>query len=111
MGSSAYGLEASYGNNFVASAFAALFRYVEKLSILQPLTSIGLYVWATLGCFLVNALKKREEVLLTIPILVLVVGLWLGTPVYAEFRYAYPVILTLPMILPLTVYQAGDREQ
>ena len=64
-----------------------------------------------LGCFLVNALKKREEVLLTIPILVLVVGLWLGTPVYAEFRYAYPVILTLPVILPLTVYQAGDREQ
>ncbi len=105
VGSSAYALEACYGNNLVASAFAALFRYVEKLSILQPLTSIGLYVWATLGCCLINALKKREEVLLTIPILVLVVGLWLGTPVYAEFRYAYPVILTLPVILPLTVYR------
>lgn len=109
VGSSAYGLEASYGNNFVASAFAALFRYVEKLSILQPLTSIGLYVWATLGCFLVNALKKREEVLLTIPILVLVVGLWLGTPVYAEFRYAYPVILTLPLLLAVTCcHHAGE---
>ena len=53
-------------------------------------------------------LKKRKEFLLAIPILVLVVGLWLGTPVYAEFRYAYPVILTLPFLLAVTCYrQAG----
>ena len=108
VGDNIYGLEASYGENAVASAFAALFRYVEKLAILQPLTSIGLHVWVLLGCFLTNVLKKRKEFLLAIPILVLVVGLWLGTPVYAEFRYAYPVILTLPFLLAVTCYrQAG----
>lgn len=103
-----YGLEASYGENAVASAFSALFRYVEKLTILQPLTSIGLHVWVLLGCFLTNLLKKREEFLLSIPIFVLVVGLWLGTPVYAEFRYAYPIILTLPVILLSTVYRVKE---
>ena len=108
VGDNIYGLEASYGENAVASAFAALFRYVEKLAILQPLTSIGLHVWVLLGCFLTNVLKIRKEFLLAIPILVLVVGLWLGTPVYAEFRYAYPVILTLPFLLAVTCYrQAG----
>ena len=40
--------------------------------------------------------------IIVVAILVLVVGLWLGTPVYAEFRYAYPVILTLPLLLAVT---------
>lgn len=108
VGDNIYGLEASYGENAVASAFAALFRYVEKLAILQPLTSIGLHVWVLLGCFLTNVLKKRKEFLLAIPILVLVVGLWLGTPVYAEFRYAYPIIVTMPVMLLSTVYRVEE---
>lgn len=55
-----YGLVASYGNNSIASLYAALFRYVEKMEILEPLTSIGLQVWAWVSCTLVNALKKRK---------------------------------------------------
>ena len=41
---------------------------------------------------------------LLVPVLVLVVGLWLGTPVYSEFRYAYPIILTAPLVLMTTLY-------
>ena len=43
-----------------------------------------------------------------LPVLVLVLGLWLGTPVYAEFRYAYPMVLCSPMALMTTLY---DPEQ
>ena len=100
-----YGLVASYGSNPIASLYAALFRYVEKLEILQPFTSIGLQVWAIVSCTLVNALKKRKELVLGIPLIVLAAGLWIGTPVYAEFRYAYPFFLAAPFLIAVTVWE------
>lgn len=100
-----YGLVASYGSNPIASLYAALFRYVEKLEILQPFTSIGLQVWAIVSCTLVNALKKRRELLLGIPLVVLAAGLWIGTPVYAEFRYAYPFFLAAPFLIAVAVWE------
>ena len=39
------------------------------------------------------------------PALVLTVGLWLGTPVFAEFRYAYPMVLTSPLVLLTTMFE------
>ena len=105
-----YGLEAAYGTGFLASVYGAWFRYVEKLEILQPLTSIGLQVWAIVSCTLVNALKKRKEFLLGIPLIVLAVGLWIGTPVYAEFRYAYPFFLTAPFLIAVTVWEKRKNE-
>ena len=80
------------------SLYAAWFRYFDKLDMFKPLVSIGRHVWGLIVCVLVNFLKKRQEAFLGIPVLVLVIGLWLGTPVYAEFRYAYPLFLTMPLI-------------
>lgn len=108
MGENDLGIYQSPGENAVAKLFAAWFRYVEKPEILQCFISIGLHVWALVTCAVVCAVKKREEGLLTVPILVLIVGLWLGTPVFAEFRYAYPMILTMPVILAATVFEPKD---
>ena len=99
-----YGIANTVEDNLIQNLFAAVFRYLEKPAFLQPLVSIGLHVWALVACTLINALKKREEFLLGIPLLVLVAGLWLGTPVYSEFRYAYPLILSMPLILAVTVF-------
>ena len=104
MDANPYGIVNAVEGNLIQKLFAAVFRYLEKPAFLQPLVSIGLHVWALVACTLVNALKKREEFLLGIPLLVLVAGLWLGTPVYSEFRYAYPIILSMPMILAVTVF-------
>ena len=100
----AYGVTAAYADGIVASLYAAWFRYFEKLDIFQPLVSIGLQAWGLIACTLINFLKKRKEALLGIPLLVLLVGLWLGTPVYAEFRYAYPLFLTMPLIGCVTAF-------
>lgn len=108
MGSNPYGIETVVSDNIIGKLFAAAFRYLEKPAILQPLTSIGLHVWALVGCTVINVLKKKEEFLLAIPPLVLVVGLWLGTPVYSEFRYAYPIILSMPLILATTVFSVKE---
>lgn len=104
MDSNTYGIVNTVEPNLIQKLFAAAFRYLEKPAFLQPLVSIGLHVWALIACTLLNILKKREEFLLGIPSLVLVAGLWLGTPVYSEFRYAYPIILSMPLILGVTVF-------
>ena len=106
-----YGIVWSGGSNIISRLFGALFRYLEKPEILQPLYSIGLHVWIVIACCLINVLKKKKEFLLTIPLLVLVVGLWLGTPVYAEFRYAYPVFTAVPVILSATLFDTVEKKQ
>ena len=104
MGSNPYGIETAVEPNLIGRLFAAAFRYLEKPAFLQILTSIGIHVWALVSCTLVNILKKKEEFLLSIPLLVLIFGLWLGTPVYSEFRYAYPMFVSMPLILAVTLF-------
>ena len=98
------------GGALVTRLYDAYFRYMEKIVVLQPLTSIGLHVWLLIGCALVNFLKKREELLIAVPILALTVGLWFGTPVYAEFRYAYPIFLSMPLIAASTIFSVEKGE-
>jgi len=98
------GIVHSVENRIVTAAFGAWFRSLEKPAALEMLYSIGLQVWIVIACCLVNALKKNRGWLIGVPVLVLLVGLWLGTPVYSEFRYAYPVMLTAPLILLTTLY-------
>lgn len=105
MDGSVMGIFHSGGDNLIARLYAAWFRIAEKPAVLQVLYSIGIRVWALVACSLVNVLKKRRQWLIAVPVLVLIVGLWLGTPVYSEFRYAYPLILTSPLVLLTTLYE------
>lgn len=107
--SNPYGIETVVRENLIAKMFAALFRFLEKPAILQPLTSIGLHVWALVSCTFINIAKKKTELLLSIPLLVLIVGLWIGTPVFAEFRYAYPIVLCMPFILGVTIFTPDPK--
>ena len=113
MGSNPYGIETAAEPNLIGRLFAAAFRYLEKPAFLQPLTSIGLHVWALVSCTVINILKKKKEFLLSVPLLVLIAGLWIGTPVYSEFRYAYPMFVSLPLILAVTIFdsEASESEQ
>ena len=109
LGRNPLGIVHTGGENRIARLYAAWFRFLEKPAALQPLYSIGLHVWILVACCLVNGLKRRREWLIAVPALVLTVGLWLGTPVFAEFRYAYPMILTAPLVLLTTVYAPKER--
>lgn len=109
MGENNLGIYRTESTNLLSRLYNAWFRYVEKPAILKPLISIGLYVWALVSCCVINVLKQQKEFLLTIPILVLIAGLWLGTPVFSEFRYAYPMILSMPMILAATLYPVREQ--
>lgn len=105
-----YGVEKSGGNNLIATLFRLYFGLSRHVIFFEPFHSIGLHVWITALCCLFNAMLKRKEWILSVPLLVLVLGLCLGTPVYASFRYAYPVFVCLPLILGSTMYPCQVEE-
>lgn len=94
--------------NIVGTVFYKLMRYAELMPLMHPLFSIGLYTWLTAVCCFVNRQRRRREWILSLPWLVIFVGLLIGTPVYAEFRYAYPVMLTCPLILTVTFLKTNE---
>ena len=104
-GENVLGILQPTGTNPLARLYAAWFRFTEKPAALQPLYSIGLRVWILIACCALCCLQKRKQWLVAVPALVLTVGLWLGTPVYAEFRYAYPMVLCAPLVLMTTVFE------
>ncbi len=97
-------------NNLGKDVFDALFRYLEKPVILQPFFSIGLQTWTIISCCFVSWVKKGKTWLISVPMVALAVGLWFVTPVYAEFRYAYPLFVTCPVILLTTIF-SGDSDK
>lgn len=104
------GIQRREANHLLEKLYGQLFRICEKAVFLEFTVSIGLFVWALLILFAVAWLKGWEEKILFIPVLVIVVGLWLGTPVFAEFRYAYPMILTAPFFLEVCIYHPETRQ-
>ena len=105
-----YGVEKTGGGNPIASAFHLYFGLSRHVIFFEPLHSIGLHVWIVLLCFLLNIVKKREVWVISVPVLLLVVGLWFGTPVYSCFRYVYPLFVSFPLILATAIYLPKETE-
>ncbi len=62
--------------------------------------SIGFHVWLAAGAFVLSAANKRwRAACLAVVPLSVILTLLLGAPVFSEFRYAYPVFTTLPIVL------------
>jgi len=103
-----YGVEKTVGGNPIASVFRLYFGLSRHLVFFEPLHSIGLHIWILILCFILNLKKGREVWILSVPLLVLVVGLWAGTPVYACFRYVYPVFVSFPLILSTALWDTEN---
>lgn len=73
--------------------------HFSKYQALKPFFSIGFFVWCVLLCLYVAIIRKdRVLALMTIPSLMVVTTLLVATPVFSEFRYAYSVFCTMPVI-------------
>lgn len=106
-----YGIAPAPHTCALTGFYETYFTLFENSVLSQILTGIGLHSWLLAGCLAVNALKKRSEWLLTIPALMVLAELLLGTPVFAEFRYAYPVFLCLPLLLGVTLFRIAPAEK
>ncbi len=87
---------ASKGLQEIFHAWAKLFEYFE---LLKPFVSIGFHTWLILLVAFIGFRKKDKlTVLLTVPCLAIVFSLMIGTPSFAEFRYAYALFCCLPFL-------------
>ena len=98
----------SKGMNSAVHAWAKLFEYFE---LLKPFVSIGFHTWLLLlVCFLGYRKKDRLMVLLTVPCLAIVFSLLIGTPAFAEFRYAYALFCCLPFLAVAAFRKPSSKE-
>lgn len=106
-----YGMYMVEQNNLIHKLVKAYLTFSRETVFFEPIQSIGLHVWIlSILCFL-NLQHNRKEFLLTVPVLAVVFTLWLTTPVFSEFRYAYCVFTTIPFILPVSVFRMPEEVQ
>ena len=103
-----YGVEKTGGSNPIASLFRLYFGLSRHVIFFEPLHSIGLHIWIVILCFLLNLIRRKDEWVLSVPLLLLVVGLWFGTPVYSCFRYVYPIFVCFPLIVSTSLYSVKN---
>jgi hypothetical protein len=95
---------------FITQAKTAYFGLFDSAA-LKPFSSVGLHVWILFGACIVFWLKGRNEFLLTVPLITVIGTLWIATPVFCEFRYAYALFTTCPMLLALLGGKKTDSPQ
>ena len=90
----------SGGMNKAVNSYLSHF---SKYQVLKPFFSIGFFVWCILLCLYASIIKKdKVSALMTIPVLMIILSLLVATPVFSEFRYAYSVFCTMPVIDVMT---------
>ena len=71
----------------------------EFFDLLKPFVSIGLHTWMILlVAYMAYRKKDKTVVFLTVPSLAIIFTMLIGTPVFAEFRYAYALFCCLPFL-------------
>lgn len=82
----------------------------KKVPYWGLLWSIGTAAWTCLFMFGMCFLKKKKGCLIVyIPVLAVLATLMIATPVYAEFRYAYSLFSTLPLLCVIPFIMKKDR--
>ena len=71
----------------------------ENVSVLQLFLCIGLFVWITVFTTYCAWIRQDRACLFTcIPVLAVILILLFITPVFGEFRYAYPMFCSIPFL-------------
>ena len=94
--------------SFVASGLKYLSGCYDIVPFYGLIWSIGLYVWALFAALALTILKKRS-ILPFLPPIALWLSLLVASPVYAEFRYAYPIIITVPFLCAVSLFDAKEK--
>lgn len=86
----------------LVKAAAGLSEDASSPSPVVLLFCTGLYVWTLITLAVFNVMVRREGAIEVVAVLLIVATLLIATPVFNEFRYAYPVYTCLPFLLAST---------
>ncbi len=90
----------------IVSYFRAFehFEFHEDNYFLQFFVSIGMHIWLVVLLMLYSITNRNNAFILTVPVLAIILTLLIATPVYSDFRYAYSIFTTLPILIFATLY-------
>ncbi|WP_197024229.1 DUF6020 family protein [Butyrivibrio proteoclasticus] len=72
----------------------------QNVPLLLPFLCIGLHTWILMAMLNIGIIKKKASIaFMTFPALFNIATLLIATPVFAEFRYAYPSFVCVPFIV------------
>lgn len=84
----------------------AMSTSIKDNGLVSLLFNIGFYVTITFLALIYN-IKNKKNIIYYIPIIILWISM-LFAPVYAEFRYLYPLFILIPIFVGLTMKKADD---
>lgn len=88
---------------------SSLHANAQKLSLIGSLYHPGTYTWIALLASGVLFVKKRSRMMSP---MIFLLALWLTTllsPVYAEFRYVYGIVVAAPFYLVAAMYEKSKK--
>ncbi len=98
--------------NIFLSYYAKIFSDPNIMPILNIFVSIGLMFWVVMAAFTILIAKKEiKRAFVLFPIISIILSLFIATPVYSEFRYAYSLFISLPIIGLLLNNIHSSKEQ
>lgn len=106
-----YGLEASpILSEGAVNKFHDIIGRYDKQPLYGSLWCLGTFTWCLIVMTSYVVYKKRWELFVLYGLLLCIwVTLLVATPVYAEFRYYYSVVATMPLILTLPLCEKEER--
>jgi len=79
--------------------------------LFQPLISIGLAFWLVVGIAACSVILRKPAVsCMALPALMVIATLFVSTPVFCEFRYAYSLYMVLPALFFLAMAPPSVRD-
>jgi hypothetical protein len=98
------GLHKSVKSEAVHEIYSKYLSSFEDNPILQIFLCIGFYVWINILCVYIGLKRKdRISTFVSLVPLAIIVSLLVSTPVFAEFRYAYPIFCLLPFVIVVAI--------
>ncbi len=97
--------EGLYSSPIIGGSFIKVKEILIKLSDFMPIYgmffSIGAYTWLLIICLFVSV-RRKEPIPVHVLMLLLVLTLLVAAPV-VDFRYAYAIVLTMPIWVSLAI--------
>lgn len=91
-------------SKFKVIAYMFINYALGRVPIINLFFSIGVYFWIDFVCLVIALIKKKYNL---IPIFIAILSVFficIGSPVYAECRYAYAAITTLPFFIVFSLF-------
>lgn len=105
------GIRRSNAFPLISKCYDVSLRFIAKSSLLQPCISIGFHIWIWIISIWVFVCKENGKALITVvPVALIVVTIYIATPLDSELRYVYPIFTCLPLTIGQLFVKRSTRE-